>query len=296
MNKFETQYTLHSIPCTDSEGEHRVSYAQWGDLSGDVIVAVHGLTGNGTDFDYLASALFPHGYSMISIDLPGRGRSDFLTNPMDYNYEQYLNDITAVLEHSSLMTPERVIWLGVSLGGLLGMAMCARSNHPIKALILNDVGPSVPQAALDFIASIIRVPYEFDDLAALEKRMRETRGLTWGPLTDEQWQHMAYWNSRTLDNDKVSYAYDPNISKVFDEYPIGSQDLWEIWPRITYPALLIRGAQTMILPLEMVDRMTSEKTGALLDFVEFPDCGHVPSLAAPEHIQILQTWLEKISK
>lgn len=272
-------------------GEHRIVYNDWGDPEGNPVICVHGLTGNGHDFDFLAEDLVKHGHRLICVDMPGRGRSDFLTDPLDYNYEQYIQDLMTLLSHLGLTEPESVDWLGVSMGGLLGIQLAGMQESPIKRLILNDVGPEVPQEALDFIYKVIAKTYVFDTIGDMEQRMRETRGLTWGPVTDEQWHHMAEHNARATDDGRVTYSYDPQIAVVFEDAPIGEIDLWPYWDGISCPTLLIQGAKSLILPNSVIDKMDGR--GPDCELVVFDDCGHVPSLMAPEHIEVIRSWLKK---
>lgn len=272
-------------------GGHTIFYSDWGEEDAPPLICVHGLTGNGFDFDFLAPHLLADGYRLICVDLPGRGRSDFLGNSLSYNYAQYRLDLLALLEHLGLNAPRAVDWLGVSLGGLLGIWIAGEKNSPIRRLILNDVGPTVPKQALDFIYQVIAQTYEFDDVNALEERMRATRGLSWGPMTDVQWMHMAQHNYRDLDNGKVSYAYDPGIADVFKNAPIGDVDLWRSWDALSSPVLLLRGGQSLILPEGLVKEM--QQRGPAFDLHVFEDCGHVPSLWAENQIAVIRDWLYK---
>lgn len=283
------KYKEHSYINHSSQGSHKIYYNDWGPEDGEPLICVHGLTGNGFDFDYLADDLSQKDRRIIAVDLPGRGRSDFLKDPLDYNYDQYILDLHALLSHLNLKNQASVDWLGVSLGGLLGLRIAALENSPIKRLILNDIGPSVPQAALGFIHQIISQVYIFDTIADLEQRMRMTRGLTWGPLTDEQWSHMARHNARALEDGRITYAYDHRISKVFEKTPIGDFDLWTCWDAVNCPLLVIQGGQSMLLTHDIIKQM--EQRGPDFDLVVFEDCGHVPSLMAQTHIEIVKQWL-----
>ena len=273
----------------NSSGYHRVVYSDWGELDGNPVVCVHGLTGNGHDFDYLAESLIQDGHRVIAIDLPGRGRSDFLPNPMDYNYFQYWQDIMALLAHLDLTESASLDYIGFSSGGLLGFRLAGLKDTPIKRFIINDVGPDVPKDALNFIHQVVSQRYVFDTIADLEARMRATRGLTWGPVTDEQWHHMAEHNARALPDGSLTYGYDPEIAQVFEHDPIGQIDLWPFFEAIECPTLLIRGANSVILPRDMTEKMRSLQPN--MDFREFAGCGHVPSLMAPDQIDVIQDWL-----
>lgn len=265
---------------------NKIVYSDWGDQEAPPIICVHGLTGNGHDFDFIALTLVKDGYRVIAVDLIGRGRSDFSSNALDYNYDTYITHLYALLSHLKL---NAVDWLGVSLGGLLGIRLASEKKTPIKRLILNDIGPKVPQAALDFIYHVIKTPYYFDTVQDLEQRMRATRGLSWGPVTDEQWVHMAEHNARTLDDGRITYAYDPSIAKIFECEPIGSVDLWPCWKAITCPTLVIQGGQSLLLTADILNKM--KMCGPDYDLVVFDDCGHVPSLMADEQIKAVQAWL-----
>lgn len=280
----------------DSAGFHKLVYSDWGAKDGRLVICVHGLTGNGFDFDYIAPALVEQGYRVIAIDLPGRGRSDFLKNPLDYNYAQYCHDLAGLLAYLGVNKPGSVDWLGVSLGGLLGMRLAGIPFSPIGRLILNDVGPEVPKPALDFIFDVISKSYRFDDLQALEQRLRETRGLSWGPVTDQQWRHMAQHNARPLEGGGVTYAYDPKISVIFETQPIGELDLWPFWDHIKRPVLTLHGTQSIILTQEITEKMRKRGGGKKMDVIAFPDCGHVPSLMASHQIIAVTDWLQRATQ
>lgn len=286
MSFSENQFT--SI---NSQGFHRIVYNDWGPENGFPVICVHGLTGNGHDFDFLAEELIRNGHRLIAVDLPGRGRSDFLPSPHDYNYRQYFHDIMALLAHLNVSGPASVDWIGISLGGLLGIYLAGLKDTPIRRMIINDVGPEVPKKALDFIHQVISQTYTFDTVHALEKRMRATRGLTWGPVTDDQWRHMAEHNARALDNGQITYAYDPEIAVVFESHPIGDVDLWAYWDNIACPLLVLQGKQSVILTGDILKKM--DERGPSFDLHVFKGCGHVPSLMAPDQIEVVRKWLKK---
>ncbi len=286
-------FTEHSFQSVNSHGLHRIVYNDWGPKNGVPIICVAGLTGNGHDFDYLAQSLVKKNRRLVCVDLPGRGRSDFLQEPLDYNYKQYAHDLMGLLAHLGIEGPQSVDWIGISLGGLLGILLGGMENSPVRRLIINDVGPEVPEDALDFIFTVISQEYRFDTIAELEARMRATRGLTWGPVTDEQWRHMAEHSARALEDGSISYAYDPGIAKVFGTHPIGDENLWPYWDRIACPVLLIQGGKSVILPDGVVDHMRMRGPGADMQVNVFEDCGHVPSLMHPDHIKTIETWLDK---
>ena len=85
--------------------------------------------------------------------MPGRGESDWLTDPNDYVFPTYLTTLTALIARSGA---ESVDWVGTSMGGLLGIAIAAQPKNPIARLVVNDVGPEIEPGALDRIARLLR--------------------------------------------------------------------------------------------------------------------------------------------
>ena len=69
---------------------------------------------------------------------------------VDYQPATYFADLAALI--ARLDVPQ-VDWLGVSLGGLLGMMLVAEPKSPLKRLILDDIGAFIGLEALQRIAS-----------------------------------------------------------------------------------------------------------------------------------------------
>src|SRR5689334_25276190 len=99
-------------------GFHRVVYYDWGAReNANVVVCVHGIGRNGRDFDVLAEALAST-HRVLAPDMPGRGKSEWLRNPLDYIAPTYLTTLTALICASGA---EDVTWVGTSMGALLGI-------------------------------------------------------------------------------------------------------------------------------------------------------------------------------
>jgi pimeloyl-ACP methyl ester carboxylesterase len=283
-----------SFLSSNGHQKHRIVYSDWGPEDGFPVIGIHGLTGNGRDFDWLAPDLASHGFRVIAVDMPGRGRSDFLPDTADYNFAQYIQDLTGLLEHLGLNKPGSVDWIGISMGGLLGITLAGMKNSPIRKIVLNDIGPTVPQKDLNIIVQYISQTYEFDTIDAMAAFMKQTRGLSWGTLTDGQWRQMAENNARPLENGKITYSFDPGIADVFAVEPVGAVDLWSCWDAMGCPALILRGSESTIFPQavaeEMIERGPGARGKARLEIIQ--GCGHVPSLMVPDQIALVRGWLK----
>jgi pimeloyl-ACP methyl ester carboxylesterase len=268
-----------------SGGFHRIAYAEWGQASVQPpVICVHGLTRNGRDFDYLARALAGDGRQVFCPDIAGRGKSDWLANPADYNYAQDLSDMTALIARAGA---ESVDWVGTSMGGLIGMLLAAEANTPIRRLVINDVGPFIPLIALERVGTYVGQSPVFDDLEGVEKYMREIYA-AFGDLSDENWRHLARYGTRTMPCNKLSLAWDPAIAQPFLAI---DQDvnLWSAYDRIRCPVLLLHGLRSDILPTPIAQEMTQR--GPRAELVEFPNIGHAPALMNPTQTAIVVEFL-----
>ena len=269
----------------NSNGFHRVAYTQWGDSDNPrVLVCVHGLTRNGRDFDTLAAALAGD-YRVVCPDVVGRGASDWLTDKSDYGYPQYLSDMAALVAH---LNADSVHWVGTSMGGLIGMLLAALPGSPVTRMVMNDVGPLIPKAALERIAAYVGDDPHFSDLQELDEYLREIYA-PFGPFTDEQWQGLVRSSARALDNAKIGLAYDPGIAEPLKAMPKEDVDLWSTWSKVLCPVLVIRGEQSDLLLADTAEQMTTSGPGAELAVLS--GMGHAPTLMSEDQIALVSDWL-----
>jgi pimeloyl-ACP methyl ester carboxylesterase len=266
---------------------HRMAFVAWGDPAAPPVVCVHGLTRNGRDFDALAEALSDR-FHVICPDLPGRGGSDWLADPMLYQAQHY---VTA-LAHLLASIGRDVAWVGTSLGGICGMIAAAAPGSPINRLILNDVGPFIPAAALGRIcdsllaSSASPLMMRFPDLDAIERHLRLVHA-PFGALSDAQWASLARHSARALPDGRYAMHYDPRIAEPLRDHVPVDVDMWPLWDRIRVPVLAIRGEASDLLLPETLARMRDSGAGTL----EIPGAGHAPALMDPAQIAAVRRFL-----
>ena len=163
------------------------------------------------DFDWLAPALAGAGYRVVCPDVVGRGKSDWLGDPAGYGYPQYLADSAVILGHLGAESGAPGIdWIGTSMGGLIGMMLAAQSGNPIRRLVINDVGPFIPAAALRRIGDYVGKAFRFPDFAAAEAHFRKAHA-PFGDLSDAQWRHLTEHSVVVAPDGGFRLAYDPAI-------------------------------------------------------------------------------------
>jgi len=255
-------------------GFHSVTYYEWGDAANPrVAICVHGLGRNGRDFDVVAEALAPT-HRILAVDMPGRGRSEWLADPGDYVFPTYLTTLTALIARSGASD---VDWIGTSMGGLLGIVVAAQPKTPIRRLVVNDVGPQLEPAALARIGTYIGQDptfATFNDIAAYLRQI----SAPFGPLDDAQWEYITRTNVRERADGRWCLAYDPGIAVPFRN-AAAPPDLWPLWDAIRCPVLVLRGAQSDLLSAGTAAAMAAR--GPRPRVVAFEGVGHAPMLLDP---------------
>jgi pimeloyl-ACP methyl ester carboxylesterase len=274
-----------SFRALNAAGFHSVRYVEHG--PGDAqrtVVCVHGLTRNGRDFDPLAGALAEAGFRVVCPDIVGRGRSDRLADPAGYHYGQYQQDMAALIAH---LRVEAVDWVGTSMGGLIGMMLAARPGTPIRRLVVNDVGPFLPKAALARLAAYVGLDPLFPDLAAGEAYLREVFR-PFGRLADADWEALARHSLQPAEGG-FRLAYDPALRQGLLAAQESDVDLWPVWDAIRVPTLLLRGRNSDLLTEALAAEMT--RRGPRPALVAFEDVGHAPPLRSEGQIRPVVDWL-----
>lgn len=263
---------------------HRMRFVEFGDAASPPVICVHGLTRNARDFDVLAQALADR-FHVICPDLPGRGGSDWLPQSTLYQPASYV----LALSHLLARLNKPAAWIGTSLGGICGMMLAAAGQTPIARLILNDIGPLIPAAALARIRGYMsEAPPNFASLQDLERHLRAVHA-PFGRLTDAQWAHLAAHSARSLPEGGHALHYDPKITEQVLAQPPGDVDLWPVWERIGIPVLAIRGAASDLLTSAVLARMQADKAAAYT----VPDAGHAPALMDEPSIGAIRRFLEQ---
>jgi pimeloyl-ACP methyl ester carboxylesterase len=281
-------------------------YTDWGDPANRrVVICVHGLTRNCRDFDFLAQALAGE-CRVVCPDVVGRGRSDWLYRKDDYGYPQYIADMNALIARvSGWPAPagwlgqlanflnrrygsRPIYWVGTSMGGMLGMLLAARPKSPIRKLVVNDVGPLIPRAALARIAAYVGKDPRFKTFEELAAYVRQISA-PFGPLTDAQWHHLTLHGARQYEDGDWGMSYDPDIAAPFRKGPPQDVDLWSCWDTISCPTLALRGAESDLLLEETAAQM--QKRGPRARLVEFAGVGHAPMLMAEDQIRVVKDFL-----
>ena len=274
------------LRCASPRGLHRLSYLEWGDPRNErVLVCVHALTRCARDFDNLAAALSDR-YRVICPDVAGRGDSDWLADPMSYQIPQYVADMVTLVARLDV---ESVHWVGISMGGLIGMSLAAQPGTPVQKIVISDAGPVVTKVSIERIAAYVGAAPTFPDIDAAEQYVRAVSA-TFGPHTDAEWRFLTEVVLRKNADGTLRLHYDPQLAEPFRKLlPEKDFELWQVWDAIRCPTLVLRGAQSDLLMRETADQM--KQRGPKARVVEINGVGHAPTLMHEDQIRIVRDFL-----
>ncbi len=300
-----TDPTLHHVTSADASGGHRMAWWQWGDAqAGSLIVCVHGLSRQGRDFDVLARALLARAgqqgqaVRVVCPDVVGRGESDWLKDPVGYQFPTYVADMLAMLAALHRQAPiTSCDWVGTSMGGLIGIMLAGAPELPLpvpmRRLVLNDVGPAVAWVALQRIGEYLGNTGHFDSVESAAAAMRViSQGF--GPHTDEQWMALSRPMLRARPQGGWRLHYDPGIAVPYAEVTQESTAqaeamLWQLYDRVTAETLVLRGAESDLLTPATAGAMTER--GPRARVLEFAGVGHAPTLVADDQVAAVLDFL-----
>ena len=300
-----TEPVLHHVSCPDASGGHRMAYWQWGDAAAaHLVVCVHGLSRQGRDFDVLARALLARAAAqgqalrVVCPDVVGRGDSDWLKEPMGYQFPTYVGDMLTLLGTLAQQAPlARLDWVGTSMGGLIGLMLAGAPDVPLplpmRRLVLNDVGPVIEWQALQRIGQYLGKSGPFESVEAGAARLRELAP-GFGPHTDAQWLALSRPMLRPAPQGGWRLHYDPAIAVPYaavteESSAQGEALLWQLYDQVTAETLVLRGADSDLLSAATARAMQAR--GPRPRVLEFAGVGHAPTLVADDQVAAVCDFL-----
>lgn len=269
---------------------HDVAYMEWNPDGQKTIVCVHGLTRNARDFEVLANQLVKDGYRVLSFDMPGRGKSQWLEDAGSYNYGTYVTDMIYIIGSMKLAGCD---YLGTSMGGLIGMMLASTYPGIISRLIINDVGPFISRESLiKLVDDLTLMPKEYSTKEKAMKAMKKQYA-SFGFTKDEHWDHFIEHSLVEKENGEgVRHQFDPKILEAISAKGIKDHfDLWAMWPNVLCPVLLIHGEESPVLTKEIAKTMADSHPELTLKTLK--GVGHAPSLYSDEEIAMIRAWLNE---
>ena len=262
-----------------------IHFTEWGVEHADTVVAWHGLARTGRDMDHIAAHLARR-WRVICPDTLGRGLSQWSPEPAaEYNLAFYERLAVSLVDQLGI---QRLHWLGTSMGGAIGLRAAAGPlRGRIRRLVLNEMGPTVPQAFVDRMLAYAGNPQAFVTVGQLEQYFR-TIYKPFGWLSDDHWRLLTETSCRRLPDGRVTPHYDPAMVQQFVHNP-RDYEQWAAWDTLELPVLCLRGESSDLLLADTAEAMRVRGPRAVV--VVIPGCGHAPALNTPEQYALVERFL-----
>lgn len=247
-------------------------YADQGPKDGPALVFGNSL---GTDLR-VWDALLPHlpqGLRIIRQDKRGHGLSEETPGP--YSIDQLADDAAGLIGHLGL---SRVVFVGLSIGGLIGQSLAARHPDLLAGLVISNSAARIGDAQMwqDRIAAI-----RANGLASI------------GAPTMERWFSPAFRDSGGAAPWQRMLERQPVAGYIACCEAIAGADLRETTAGLRLPVQLIAGGLDGSTPPEIVRETAGLINGARLELIR--TAGHIPCVEAPEaHAAIITRFLKEI--
>ena len=257
-----------------------------GDPLGRLILCVHGLSANCRSFDRFVPVLAGPGHHVVIMDLRGRGRSE-ITPRGSYGWNSHVRDL---LELADLYAADSFDVIGHSMGGFIGMSLAAQYPRRCGRLVLIDaVGAPEPSALLHIAKSVSRLGRTYPSVPAALSYMRAAGTIDpW----DEFWDSYFAWELEPVD-DTVRIRTD--LAAVSEDSAYAStHDIYELWPQLRCPVLLVRASRPMtpggglVVSRADAERFATEARDARVVDV---DTDHYSILISPPAISAVERFV-----
>ena len=254
------------------------------------LLCLAGLSRCSRDFHNFALAMQKKNYRVIALDYRGRGESDYDPHPHNYHVGTYLEDVRHLLVVESL---EKVVVVGSSLGGLIGMSMAAAIPCQLAGVVLNDIGPIIDAKWMKKTIDILEKNHSF---ATWNKAIEHTKKVSpcMQNLSAKEWQEYTEQYFFQDSHARITRRFDV---KVLEPIRSRNQDmnLWHIFESLSHiPMLLVRGSDSDFLSPELFAQMQQhiqeKNPNCRMMAIEMENQIHVPELKYPEFITMFEDF------
>ncbi len=258
-------------------------------------LCIPGLTRNTRDFDDLARHLSMQ-RRVISVDLRGRGDSEYAKDVATYNPVQYAQDLLLLFPAAGV---DRAVLIGSSLGGLVTLVMARIAPERIAGAVINDIGPVIEPRGLERIDEQVGIQRTYPTWMHAARALQETRAESYPEWSITDWLAEAKRVMELGNNGRITFDYDMRIGDGFarraSEFALSDEaqaGLWAGYDALAgRPVLVVRGENSDILSARTALEMAGRFPGA--ELVGVPRVGHLPLLTEPEALAAIDRLFEE---
>jgi 3-oxoadipate enol-lactonase len=253
----------------------RICYDLLGSAEAPTVCLAHSLSADSGVWCEQVPALLAAGWRVLRLDMRGHGGSDVVDGRCDM--EALAGDVIAMLDYLAL---ERVHFVGLSIGGMIGQTLGIGHGGRLFSLMLSGTSPQavpggMPMWEARFAA--IEAAGSLEPLA--DDTMRRWFTDAYRPRNPQRWQQLRNTVAATA---PAGYRAGAEAIIAFDAL----SDL----PSIRTPTLVVCGDDDPGTPAEGNRLIASRIPGAIYE--EIAEARHIPMMQHPETFnRILLRWL-----
>jgi 3-oxoadipate enol-lactonase len=202
------------------------------------------------------------GLRLVRYDLRGHGLSEAPTAP--YTLDDHVGDLAALMDARGV---KNTLIVGLSVGGMIAMALAERRPDLVRALVLSDTAHKIGTREM-WEARISAVRHS--GMAAIADQMMQ------------RWFAAEFRASRPAD--LIGYR-NMLIRMPVEGYAgtcasIRDADLTDAASRLALPVLCLVGTEDQATPPDLVRSLAALLPGASFDII--PEAGHLPCVEQPD--------------
>jgi non-heme chloroperoxidase len=254
-------------------GDVRLHYEERG-RGPNLLLFVHGYAACWRWWEPALERLDPARYHAYAPDLRGAGESD--KPPSGYDIEQYAED---VFQFCQALRLRNLVYVGHSMGGVIGMQMALSHRELLRGLVLVDPSPADPMELS---------PQQQQALDVVTRQLTTNRdvALAWYQLCFQRPPAQRLLKTILEAGMSASAAHARDSMRSILSTTLGERLGW-----ISTPTLVIGGDRDAIVPLETMLATQRRISGCGLHV--FHRVGHSPPLEVPDDFAaVLTDFLE----
>ncbi len=255
-------------------------------LDSPAIIMVHGWMGSAYDFIKILG-LFPPGYRVIAVDLPGCGLSDAWKDSSSYTVNTFVDFLK---NFSEALGVERFVLVGHSMGGILTVNFSLTYLEKVNGLILiSPDGLKGEEGGWLFFGRLGPIT---DLLGMMNNRFFLKLGIEWNVFYDDSKITRGLLDSVSLtalteSGRRVQLAITRNI--------IGRAHVDDVLSFIDKPTMILWGKEDRVLSVKWAKKFSNRIKNSRLVVLE--RCGHMPMFERPyATARYINTFLREIKQ
>jgi 3-oxoadipate enol-lactonase len=254
----------------------RLYYDLVGPEGGPVVCITHSLASDGGSWTEQVPALLAVGFRVLRLDMRGHGGSDAVSG--DYTMSQLAGDVASVLDALGF---ERVHYIGLSIGGMIGQAFALEHGHRLISALWCDTLPASPAGAAEIWGprvTAVRTANSLEPIA--EASMDRYLSPAFREKNPGRWKQLRDTVVGTTPQGYLGCA-----AAILDFNFVSRL------PSLKLPVLVVCGEEDAGTPASENRRLAGLVPGARYE--EIPRMRHFPNVEAPDAFnRIMLGWLD----